>query len=140
MAEYIEFSYDEAKVNDIVENLETISGYVKDNNISNLIEQLKKKTGWDRVPDISNNLSVIEKYKSKVIVYGTFIHKGGFGGNIYKSNNAVVTLSNNSGTIKWLDRINYLNIDLSSILQLMSAFDLGGTVSDKTTAATINTL
>ena len=65
MADYIEFSYDEAKVNDIVKNLETISGYVKDNNISTLIEQLKKKTGWDRVPDISNNLSVIEKYKDK---------------------------------------------------------------------------
>lgn len=88
----------------------------------------------------SNSTSVIEKYKSKVIVYGTFIHKGGFGGNIYKSNNAVVTLSNNSGTIKWLDRINYLNIDLSSITQLASGIDLGGTVSDKTTVATINTL
>ena len=63
MSDYLEFSYDEAKVKDIISELSSISSYLGSNNLGTLISNLKSKTGWNRVSNVYSNIGVIEQYK-----------------------------------------------------------------------------
>ncbi len=63
MSDFLEFSYDQAKVKDIISELDSISAYLGDNQLGSLISKLKGKTGWDRVSSVYSNIGVIEQYK-----------------------------------------------------------------------------
>ena len=61
---YLEFSYNEAKVNDIVADLASAKNRLSPYNVENLIQQLKNCRGWSRVSNYSLYESQLGQYKT----------------------------------------------------------------------------